>query len=298
MNISIKQLRAFMALCKHHNFTLAAQSIYLSQPAFSALITSLESEAGLLLFNRDTRHVYLTPDGEAFVSIAGRLLALYDDSMRQIEAQARGECGRVSIAALPSIAVCWLPMALQEFRKRYPDIRVELMDMESDRCLQAVSDGRADFSLMTCHSGDSRLQSRMLHSENLFLICHKDHPLARLQTVKESDLSGHSFIHFSTNTSIRQCITDIPLDAAPCAFEVQQLTTMFGLIAAGVGITLVPELTLYQFNHRDIAIRPLADSQARRQIHLVTHKKQPLSVAASAFVEQLLYSIKPLVDPR
>jgi DNA-binding transcriptional LysR family regulator len=296
MHISIKQLRAFMALCKYRNFTLAAQSIHLSQPAFSSLITSLESETDLLFFNRNTRHVYMTPDGEAFMPIARHLLELYDDSIRQIKAQAKGERGRISMAVLPSIAVCWLPATVQAYRQHYPDIRIELMDVESERCLQAVSDGRADFALSAYTSSDVNLQSQVLYSENLFLVCHKDHALAALEKVQESDLQGHPFIHFAPNTSIRQCVAKIPINLSASPFEVQQLTTMLGLVAAGLGITLVPELTLYQFYHRDIAIRPFSETLFNRQIHLVTSKKYPLSVTARSFLEYLLSIIKPMIE--
>jgi DNA-binding transcriptional LysR family regulator len=296
MHISIKQLRAFMALCKYRNFTLAAQSIHLSQPAFSSLITSLESETDLLFFNRNTRHVYMTPDGETFMPIARHLLELYDDSICQIKAQAKGERGRVSMAVLPSIAVCWLPATVQAYRQRYPEIRIELMDVESERCLQAVSDGRADFALTAYTSGDVNLQSQVLYSESLFLVCHKDHALAALEKVQESDLQGHPFIHFAPNTSIRQCVAKIPANLSASPFEVQQLTTMLGLVAAGLGITLVPELTLYQFYHQDIAIRPFSEPLVNRQIHLVTSKKYPLSVAARSFLEYLLSIIKPMTE--
>jgi DNA-binding transcriptional LysR family regulator len=296
MHISIKQLRAFMALCKHRNFTLAAQSIHLSQPAFSSLITSLELETELRLFSRNTRHVHMTPDGEAFVDIAKHLLEHYDDSIRQIRAQAKGERGRVSVAVLPSIAVCWLPTILKTYQQHCPDIRVELMDVESERCLQAVSDGRADFALTAYSPERTDLKSQVLYSENMFLICHKDHPLARQESVRECDLKGHPFLHFAPNTSIRQCIAKIPVDVAPYAFEVQQLTTMLGLIAAGMGVTLAPQLTLYQFHHRDIAIRPFSGSPISRQIHLVARKKQPLSVAANTFLEHILRFIEPIID--
>ena len=292
MHISTKQLRAFMALYKQRNFTRAASSVHLSQPAFSGLITALETETNLRLFNRDKRSVSLTPDGEAFLKIAERLIRQYEESIKQIEAHARGEKGNVGIAALPSATVCWISPALSIYWQRYPKVRVELFDVVSDQGMQLTSEGIVDFGLTAGGTDLDDLESKPLYSERMFVACPAKHPLAQLPTVRVEDLKGHRFIHFAKGTSIRQFIEGkLPIGNIQNTIEVQQLTTMMGLISAGQGVSVIPELALYQFQHRDIVVKPLTECSLKREIHLVTRKGHALSIAAQNFLDILLACI-------
>lgn len=293
MNISIKQLRAFMALVEQRNFTRAATQVFLSQPAFSALINSLEEAIGFRLFDRDTRSVKLTQDGQAFIHIAQRHLRLYDDSAKEVEAIARGERGKVCIAALPSVAVNWLPSVLISFRRQYPSVKVELIDALSDRCIQAVIDGIADFALTAVQTKNDALEYKKLCTESFFLACPKHHPLAQQQVVHIKQLQGTMLLLFSNTTSIRQHIEGcLPPGTLQDTLEVEQLTTMMGLIAAGLGASIIPALTLYQFAHPDIIIRPLEGLDIYREIHLVKRIDRCFSLAAQNFCTTLMaYSL-------
>jgi DNA-binding transcriptional LysR family regulator len=289
LNISIKQLRAFLALREHCNFTRAASGVCLSQPAFSALINGLETEVGFRLFDRDTHRVHLTPDGEAFDKIAIHLIGLYDASTKEIEALARGERGRVCIAALPSVAVSWLPAVLPPFRERYPKVRVELIDALSDRCLQALSDGVADFAVTTFRDDHEDLQSEKLCSEAFYFVCHKSHPLAGKRTTRLEDLHGKVLLNFAGSTSIRQYVDDAtPRQILKDSLEVEQMTTMMGLVSAALGACVIPELALYQFRRPDIVIIPLEDFPVRREIHLIRRSDRALSTAAQNLCDALI----------
>ena len=296
-NISIKQLRAFRALQCERNFTRAAASVFLSQPAFSALINNLESEVGFRLFDRDTRSVRLTPDGELFTPIAERLLKLLKSCEQEIESIANGNQGRICIAALPSAAVNWLPAIITTYRVQFPKIKISLIDAPSDRCLQALEDGIADMAITSLKSPlkvDSDLFSaECIHSEPFYLICDADHPLANRPDVGITDLAGHAIIQFAKSTSIRQHLSEkMPTSIATDHIEVEQLTTMMGLVAAGLAISIVPQLTLYQFNASNIVAKPIRDFDARRDIHLIKRADQTLSIAAHAFRELLLKHIQ------
>ncbi len=297
MNVSIKQLKAFMALCEQRNFTRAASAVFLSQPAFSALINALETELGFRLFDRDTRSVHLTPDGEAFHAIAQRHIRLYEDSEKEIKAIGRGETGRVYVAALPSVAVSWLPAILPDFCRAYPQVRIELYDAPSDRCLQMLNDNIADFALTAFRVNDDELCSEKLCSERYHLVCRKDHPLAQHESIRLTDLDGHMVINFSQRTSIRQVLDHaLPPDGRYHTFEVEQLTTMMGLIAAGLGVSLVPSLTLYQFLHPDLVTRPLAE-ELFREVHLIRRVDRSLSSAAENFCSALVSHARAIFGP-
>ena len=109
INLSIKQLRAFTMLAECRNFTLAAKRSHLSQPAFSALIQRLETEVGARLFERSTRHVHLSPEGELFLQSALHLIDEFEWHFHDLNDYVARKKGRVRIAALPSIAAEWLP---------------------------------------------------------------------------------------------------------------------------------------------------------------------------------------------
>src|SRR5258706_562392 len=138
MNISTRQLRAFLALAEQRSFTRAAVLTHLSQPAFSALIRALEDALGQRLFDRSTRHVELTSEGREFEGSARRVLAEFDGAMAGARDYAARRRGRVSIALLPSLAAGWLPGVLAEFRAAYPGIELEVTDVLSEACIEHV----------------------------------------------------------------------------------------------------------------------------------------------------------------
>jgi DNA-binding transcriptional LysR family regulator len=120
MNISSRQLDAFIALAQLGSFTLAAQRCHLSQPAFSALIKGLEEGVGVRLFDRSTRHVALTQEGAQFLDAAQRIRTDLGDAVQGLREAAALQRGRVSIALLPSLAAAWLPPVLALFHARHP----------------------------------------------------------------------------------------------------------------------------------------------------------------------------------
>ncbi|WP_409306369.1 LysR family transcriptional regulator [Pectobacterium sp. B1J-3] len=288
MNLSIKQLRAFIALTETDNFTRAAQKINLSQPAFSALIAGLEEEVGYRLFDRDTRKVQLNADGIHFIDIARRLIQTHDDAVGEIKSYATGYKGKIVLAVLPSMAVEWLPQVLAQYHHAYPKIKVELLDTQWDRCLKAVLDGQADLALTAGQPSPGTFSSKMLFADNFYLICHNRHPLAQRESVDVGEVVAYPFVGFCQGTSIRQ-YTDQLME--PHGFnyvlEVRQLTTMMGLVAANYGVSIVTGLTLFQFQHKDIAIIPFRDLSLKRGIYLVTDKERQLSVCAKEFYDFL-----------
>ncbi|MEN0615746.1 LysR family transcriptional regulator [Klebsiella indica] len=289
MNLSIRQLRAFITLTETQSFTRAAHKINLSQPAFSALIATLEDEIGYRLFDRDTRKVQLNANGIHFIEVARRLIQSHDDAENEIRTYATGYKGKIVLALLPSMAVEWLPQVLAQHHHEHPDIKVELLDTQWDRCLKAILDKHADLALMAGQPSPGTFRSRMLFADDFFLICHRTHPLAQRQNVDVSEVAQYTFVGFSQGTSIRQYTDQL---MTPHSFnyvlEVRQLTTMMGLVAANYGVSIVTGLTLFQFQHKDIAIVPFRDLSLQRGIYLVTDKERQLSQCAKDFYDLLL----------
>ena len=283
-DLSTRQLRAFVALADQRNFTRAAQRCHLSQPAFSTLIRTLEEAVGARLFDRDTRSVQLTPEGRQFEDSARRLLDDMQDLVGGLADRVERRKGRVSVAALPSLAAGWLPQILAEFMRTWPGIAVELHDALSDACIARVRNHEADFALSATEARSTSaadLRSTKLCSDRFHLVCRTDHPLAKVDKLTAKQLAPYPFIQMTRNSSVRQA-----LDAAlhplrlNTVFEVEHLATVTGLIEAGVGISVVPTLTLFHFQRESLLTRPLSARGLSRTIHLVQRREGSLSIAA------------------
>lgn len=286
-NISTRLLHAFVALAELKHFTRAAERCHTSQSALSVMIQKLEAIVGARLFERDTRKVTLTPEGELFAEAArtllGEIASAFDD-MSEYVALRRG---RVSIAALPSLAANGLPAVIAEYQSLHPGVKVSLHDALSDQCLSLLRQGKADIALTAPGASSLEFDARTLCSDPFYLVCRPDHALAKKKTVRVSDLAGRKIIHLARSSSVRQHVEVLLRDVqtVPSGFEVEHLATVAGLVKQGLGISVVPELTLFQFRQLDLAAVPLHADNLVRPILIVRRKDKSLSVASQAMLE-------------
>ncbi len=289
INLSIRVLRAFVVLADCRHFTRAAARCHLSQSAFSQLIRRLEEEAGTALFNRNTRNVALTAEGELLADSARRLLADIESSFAELKDRTACRKGRVAVAALPSLAADTMPRVFAACRRRFPGVALELFDGLSDRCLELVRQGRVDFALTAPGSRLAEFDSRLLLSDSFHLVCHRDHPLASKRRVGMQDLAGCELIHFARTSSVRQhlepALADVPV--LHSGFEVEHLATVAGLVANGLGVSVVPALTLFQFRRPELVAIPVDVPALVRPILFVQRKGIALSPPAAAMVKMI-----------
>lgn len=293
MNLSARGVDAFLALAQHQHFTRAAAQCHLSQPAFSALIRSLEESVGLRLFDRSTRHVLLTPEGERFMQSALRIQAEMAACQQAMRDTAQLKQGRVSLALLPSLAAGWLPGVLQVFMQRHPGVALEVADVLSEPCIARVASGAADFALAAIRADTPDLQAEPFCADGFHLVCRADHPLAQRRRVVVADLQGWPFVHLARHSSVRQYLDAAFFpDTMQTLVEVEQLATVMGLVAAGLGISVVPALSLFHFDKPNLVTRPLRLPGLDRQIYLVRRRERSLSVAAQALYA-LMQDMRP-----
>lgn len=295
MNLSMRELRAFLALVEEKNFTRAADRTNISQPAFSNIIRQLESSLGARLFERTTRNVTLTPEGRLFETSARQLIDDFDSMVGDFRDYARRRKGRVGIAALPSICAGWLPDILAEYRRMYSGVDLTLKDAHSHQCLNLLRSRQVDIVIGSKTDQDTDLSGEFFCSDKFHLICRKDHPLARLRAPTVNDLTKYAFVHLSHNTSVRHNL-DVAFRPAQMqtVLEVEHLATLARLVEAGLGISVVPTLTLFHFQSPRLVVKPLALRGVRRTLQLVRRKNDPLSAAADAMY-RLISSKKPNV---
>jgi DNA-binding transcriptional LysR family regulator len=289
MNISTRELRAFIALAEVRNFTRAASVCHLSQSAFSSLIRQLEQSLEVRLFDRSTRHVELTVEGQEFEVAARRVLAEFETAVAGMNARATLQRGRVSLALLPSLAANWLPDILVGFRHAHPGLDLEVADVLSEACIERVRSGQADFALAATRVDTPELRAEPFCSDDFHLVCRSDHPLASHANPRPRDVAAWPFIHLSRTSSVRQYIDAATLpQSLPAVLEVDQLATVAGMVRAGLGISVVPALTLRQFRAPNLTIRPVKWPGLTRQIYLVRKRDRGFSAAAECFYEWVM----------
>jgi DNA-binding transcriptional LysR family regulator len=202
--------------------------------------------------------------------------------------------GRVVIAALPSLAANGLPAVIAQYRSAYPGINVALFDALSDQCLSMLREGKVDFALTAPGPDLAEFDTRILCSDPFYLICRRDHKLAKRRKIALKALAGCEMIHLSNSTSVRQHVDALLRDVAVVntGLEVEHLATVAGLIEHGLGVSLVPELTLFQFRSLDLVAIPVDAPDIVRPIFIVKQKNRTLSVAAQGMLELLEASLR------
>lgn len=297
MSLSSRQLRAFVALEQERHFTRAAERCHQTQPAFSALIKSIEEAVGVRLFDRTTRRVELTSEGQVFNGSALRLLNDLDAVVADIQDHVAKRKGRVSVAALPSLAAGWLPDIYVQFRAKFPGVELQLHDALLEPCLDLVRRGSVDMAVAAQGKDMSGLLAEPLCEDRFYLVCRDDHPMAKRATIHLHELKGSSIIQFGKSSSIRQSLAhNVVFSGLESFLEVDHLATVTGLVAAGLGVSLVPAMTLFQFQHPRLILIPLSpESDLKRSLFLIRRGEKSLSSAAQAFYDVLLEQRKLLV---
>ncbi|TCT05625.1 LysR family transcriptional regulator [Aquabacter spiritensis] len=288
MNLTVRQLEVFACAARAMSFTQAAQQLGISQPALSESIRRMETELGFRLFDRTTRRLALTQQGRALAGLAEEVARDVRDGLRDI-AERGGRRPRVTIALLPSIAAALLPAAADALRRSFPDAELSVCDVPHERAVGLVEDGIADIAV-TMRPASDLLAYEPLGADRAHLLMRRGHPLAGRGPIAWGALAGHSFVALARSTSVRKLV-DGGLAAADVAvqprFEVEQIPSAVALVAAGLGVTALPELTFAMFPRQGLATRLLVRPQVSRAFGLLTRAERALSPAAASLAAGL-----------
>lgn len=290
MNITLRQLQVFAAASRARSFSEAADKLGISQPSLSGTISKIETQLGLRLFDRTTRSLILTADGRELAATADDLVRDFEAALSGIAARSAGKRGRVSIAVLPSVAATVLPDVLGAFVKEYPGIDVSVHDLLQDRAVAMMRNGVVDFAVTTQAADYPELQFEEFGADPFYLVCKRNHPLARQKSVTWRETVDYPFIALSATTSVRR-FADIAMGQSELLirprYEVEQIPSAVALVAAGLGITALPSLTLAMFSHRALVMRPLVEPVVQRRLGVLTLKERTPSAPARFLLERV-----------
>lgn len=291
MNPSIQQLRVFVAVAHSRSLAEASERVHLSQPAISIALRKLEESVGGALFARTTRQLALTPEGEAFLPVAVRLLNDWNEAFEDLNDQFSKQRGKVTVAALPTLAAGLFPRVVKVFHEAYPRINLSLHDVLADQINQMVREGRADFGLSVPPSDADDLTFEPVLEDSYVAVCPIGHPLLSQSSVAWSQLAAYPFIGINRLSSSRQDIDRIMESVGgrlDILCDARQIATVGRVVAAGLGISVLPSLSFRQISTDGIEHRPLIEPTIRRELGIVLSRHHPPSAAATA-LRQLIH---------
>ncbi|BCZ77800.1 LysR family transcriptional regulator [Paraburkholderia steynii] len=291
VNFDLNDLQAFRAVVELGSFRKAADAVNISQPALSRRIEKLEAALGVRLFERTTRSVTLTTVGRVFAPSAEQLLDDLDVALLGIRDVSSSRLGHVTIACVPSVAYYFLPNVVASYHSRFPRIRVKLLDSSANEVLGAVISGEADFGVSFMGSQESEVEFKVLLQERFVAACRRDHPLARKKRVSWNELYEHEYVSVD-KTSGNRLLLDQALSAVaprvPSVCETRHVTTMLGLVEAGLGVAAVPSMAMPGRDHPILTSVPLVDPVVKRRVGIVTRRGRPLTPAAQEFYRTII----------
>lgn len=298
MAITIKQLRAFIAVADLRNFAAAAQQLHLSQPALSLTIKSLEQHAGGRLLARTTRSFALTPEGEAFYPVARRLVEDWQSAVDELKQQFALRSGTLTIAAMPSFAGNLMPQALADYSRRYPSIRITLQDIIAEEVIKAVSSGRVELGitfLPEARDSLSELYIEPLFNDRFIALLPAEHPLSEQKQIRAAQLGEDNHIALQSPSLVSQLIAQqlgaVELPFNP-SYQSHQLTTIGGMVANGLGVSIVPSFAATQMQQLGCVCLPLVEPAISCTVGVLYRRHSALSSAAGAMLETLCDTFK------
>jgi LysR family hydrogen peroxide-inducible transcriptional activator len=286
--MEVHQLRYFCAVVETGSFTRAAAREQVAQPSLSQQIMKLEEELGVRLFDRLGRAVRLTNLGQLFLPRARSILNEMRTAKQEVAQNQSTVAGPVYIGVIPTIAPYFLPARIAKFSRKYPQATINVVEEVTVPLLDRLRAGLLDFAVMALPARGHDLECFPLHTERLFAILPNGHPLAGKRTVMMKELHHQPFLllrndHCFRDTAIELCKRTRVLPQV--VFESGQFSSILGMVGAGLGISIVPEMALEK--RSDCCSVLIGDERASRTIGVAALKGHFLSRAPLAFLDHL-----------
>ncbi|OAE09453.1 LysR family transcriptional regulator [Pantoea sp. OXWO6B1] len=300
MNYSLRQLRTFVAVAHYGGFSQAGQAIGLSQSAVSHSIKELENEIGVRLLDRTTREVVLTEAGQQLASRMERLLEEMNTTLLDIRSYGEQRSGTVRIAASQTISAHLMPQCLAASQHSYPDIKIILHDRVQQWVLESVRNAEVDFGIVIGPLNDTDFDCCAILDEPFLLLCREDDPLAEVALAQWSMLDGRTMV-LQDYASGSRVLIDAALRQQNVNINVIQEighpATLFPMVDAGIGISILPALALPLPAGRALTVRRLYP-EINRTLTLIKRKNRSLTPAAEAIWQEVRQQARLLTQQR
>jgi DNA-binding transcriptional LysR family regulator len=288
--LNVGRLRVLREVAHRGSISGASAALDYTQSAVSQQIAALEAETGLTLLERHPRGVTLTAAGQTLVGHAEGILARLEAAEDALAAISGLRGGRLRMASFPSAGATLMPRAIAAFRASYPEVELSLAEGEPEEIAPRLRGGELDLALLFEFDGESVLGERMTRAELLedpmFLALPREHRLASRAELRLGDLAGQAWVQTSQSSPCARHVVRSCHAAGfepKVAFESDDYQTVQGLVAAGVGVALIPRMAL-SAPRADIAIRSLSPAPPVRSVIAATPASARLLPAAGAML--------------
>jgi DNA-binding transcriptional LysR family regulator len=288
--LDVRRMRVLREVAVRGSFSAAAESLSFTQSAVSQQIAALEREAGTTLVQRSARGVRLTDAGEAVVRHTEAIMARLAEAEAELEAIAGLRGGRLRMAAFESAGATLMPLAIAAFRQNHPAVELSMSMSEPEDCVPLLRSGELDLAIVfesAVKHADDGIHRVHLLEDPMYLVMPSDHPLANRRRVRLADLAGEAWIGGQADCECNRLIGRACAAAGyqpRIAFETDDYAAMQGLVAAGVGVSLIAELGLTTVRD-DIVVRDLGRETPVRQIYAATLADGYRTPATQAMVD-------------
>ncbi|MDH0866167.1 LysR family transcriptional regulator [Mitsuaria sp. GD03876] len=295
INFDLGELAAFVAVAERMSFRAASEALFISPSALSRRIDRIEEALGVRLFDRTTRRVSLTEDGEQFLVHAGEALASLQNAIADVGDRAERRAGLVTVACIPSVANHLLPAVLARFAALHPDTRIKMLDHSAPMVLKAVVEKQADFGVNFLGAQEPSIDFAAIVKERYVLAVPARHPLAALRSIGWEEFVGERFISLAADSGNRMLLDNAVAQAKarPATHvEVNHVEGALALVRAGLGVSAIPRLALAGTASKELVGVPLTRPQVSRTLGLITRKGHRLSARAEVLARLLVQALK------
>jgi DNA-binding transcriptional LysR family regulator len=286
--MDLHKLRGFHAVARSGGFTAAARALGLTQPTISLQVKTLESELGVQLFERDSKRVALTREGDALFGLASRLFETEGEIDTLFRDRILLEPARLTIATNQSIAAHILPPRLEVFATRFPKVEINIHNLRTGDILLSVRDGSTDLGVILIDPRVEGLVAKKVLPYEMVLVTPREHPLRKRRRVTLQDIARYPFISYTKDTETRRLI-DQPFERVRQKVSIRMALGSTDLIilyvSLGYGISIIHNLNIDEANRVNLHVRPLKRYYSREYIHLIYRQEETLPPAARAFME-------------
>lgn len=289
-----RHLRFFIAVAEELSFSRAAERLNTAQPHLSREIRRLEEEMAVTLFNRDQRRISLTPAGTVFLHYARRVVEATSEAISAAQRAHIGEAGTIRVGCSSSAIFGFLPNVVRDFRQQHPEVELKLTELNSDMQPDLIYKKKLDVGLLYAPRNISGgLNQAVVAMDTLVVALPNGHPLTSLEIIGPEALRSESWVYFPQPIAslLHETIRNFcaRADFTPSiAQEASKLSTIVSLVAAGVGIALVP-VALQRLALPGVVFRPLAAPAVTIPLSIVW-RKDDQNVALKAFLDSVLGS--------
>lgn len=278
--MELRQLKYFIEVAKREHVTEAANVLHVAQSAVSRQIFNLEEELGVDLFIREGRTVRLTRIGKIFLEHAERALHVIEDAKRVVEEYRDPEKGTIHIGFSASLASYILPTAISYFRKEYPHVQFVLNEGSYSELIDSVIRGEINMALLGPLPQDQKkIKGTVLFTEDIVALLPSSHRLAERTSIKLTELRDDPFVLYPKGYVLHDVIMEGCLQRGfrpQVAFEGKDLDAIKGLVSAGLGVTMLPEVTLIDNLPRATARVPIVEPSLKRTVGIIIPKEREL----------------------